>query len=62
MSGNSANGVTMQIQVLTSVLLVVLAGKKGFLTSFILNIFNFAYTLLLVVKIMGLFLVLLHHL
>lgn len=50
--GNGANGVIMQVQVLASVLLAVLAGKKGFITSLILNTVNFAYTLLFVVIIM----------
>lgn len=50
--GGGANGVIMQIQVLDSVLLAVLAGKKGFITSIALNILNALYTLILVIIIM----------
>lgn len=49
---SGANGVIMQVQVLVSVLLTVLAGKKGFVTSLALNTVNFAYTLGVVVIIM----------
>lgn len=47
----SANGIIMQVQVLDSVLLAVLAGKKGFITALALNIVNFLYTLIVIVII-----------
>lgn len=50
--GNSLNGVIMQVQVLVSVLLAVLANKKGFITALALNIVNFAYTLIVVIILM----------
>lgn len=51
--GNTAiNGVIMQVQVLVSVLLTVLAAKKGLITSLVLNIVNCLYTVIFVILIM----------
>lgn len=50
--GNGLNGVIMQIQVLVSVLLAVLANKKGLTTALVLNILNFVYTLVFVIILM----------
>lgn len=47
--GNGLNGVIMQVQVLVSVLLAVLANKKGLITALVLNIVNSAYTLIFVI-------------
>lgn len=49
---SSLNGIIMQVQVLVSVLLAVLASKKGFVTSLVLNILNFTYTLVFLIILM----------
>lgn len=51
-TNNGLNGVIMQVQVLVSVLLVVIAEKKGLIASITLNTLNFLYSLIFVVILM----------